>query len=112
MKDNPISQELMREEIKEAQNNTINVLFIVRATLYQSLGGDTIQILKTAEALRKLGVKVEIGLTTDTFDYVKYDIVHFFNIIRPSDILYHFKQSRRKVISTIFVDYTESEIKS
>ena len=112
MKDNPISQELMREEIKEAQNNTISVLFIVRATLYQSLGGDTIQILKTAEALRKLGVKVEIGLTTDTFDYVKYDIVHFFNIIRPSDILYHFKQSRRKVISTIFVDYTESEIKS
>lgn len=88
----------------------MNVLFISRATLFKSPGGDTIQILKTAEGLRRLNVNVEIGLSSDDFDYEKYDIVHFFNIIRPADILYHFKKSKRNVISTIFVDYTEAEI--
>ena len=88
----------------------MNVLFISRATLFESPGGDTIQILKTAEGLRKLNVNVEIGLSSDDFDYEKYDIVHFFNIIRPADILYHFKKSKRNVISTIFVDYTEAEL--
>lgn len=88
----------------------MNVLFIARSTLYESPGGDTIQVLKTAEALRKLDVNVEIGLTTAEFDYSKYDIVHFFNIIRPADIIYHFEQSKKTVISTIFVDYTEPEI--
>lgn len=90
----------------------ITVLFIARATLYDSPGGDTVQLVKTAEELRKLGITVDIGLTTADFDYEKYDIVHFFNIIRPADILYHFKKSKRNVISTIFVDYTEQEIKS
>jgi glycosyltransferase involved in cell wall biosynthesis len=90
----------------------MNVLFIARATLYDSPGGDTVQILKTAEELRKLAVTVDIGLCTDEFDYQKYDIVHFFNIIRPADILYHFNKSKRTVISTIFVDYSEAEIKS
>lgn len=90
----------------------MKVLFITRSTLYESLGGDTIQVLKTAEELRKIGVAVDIGLTTDEFEYQKYDIIHFFNIIRPADILCHFKQAKRTVISTIFVDYKESEIKS
>ncbi|MCG2610366.1 glycosyltransferase family 4 protein [Flavobacterium sp. SM15] len=90
----------------------MNVLFIARATLYDSPGGDTVQLLKTAEGLRKLGVTVDIGLTTGTFDHHKYDIIHFFNIIRPADILFHFRKSKRTVISTIFVDYTESEIQT
>ncbi len=90
----------------------MKALFIARSTLYESPGGDTVQVLKTAEELRKLGVTVDVGLTTDIFDYAKYDIVHFFNIIRPSDILYHFKRSDCTVISTIFVDYTESEIRA
>lgn len=90
----------------------MNVLFIARATMYDSPGGDTVQILKTAEELRKLGVTVTVGLTTSEFDYIQYDIVHFFNIIRPADILYHFNQAKRTVISTIYVDYTEQEIRT
>ncbi|MDR3273307.1 MAG: glycosyltransferase family 4 protein [Flavobacteriaceae bacterium] len=89
----------------------MKVLFIARATLYSSWGGDTVQIEKTAENLRKLGVHVDIGLTNDTFDYDFYDIIHFFNIIRPSDIIYHAKKARKYVISTIFVDYEEYERK-
>ena len=90
----------------------MKVLFIARATLYESPGGDTIQLLKTAEALQRLDIEITIGLTNETFDYEVYDIVHFFNIIRPADILPHFKRAKRNVISTIFVDYTEAEIRS
>lgn len=88
----------------------MKVLFISRATLYDSPGGDTIQIEKTAKYLRKLGLSVDIGLTNESFDYGQYDLVHFFNIIRPADILFHAKKSKKYVISTIFVDYEEFEI--
>lgn len=90
----------------------MKVLFIARATLYESPGGDTVQLLKTAEALQQFNINITIGLTNETFNYETYDIVHFFNIIRPADILSHFKKSRVRVISTIFVDYTEAEIRS
>lgn len=94
------------------KDKQIKVLFISRATLFDSPGGDTIQILKTAEGLRSLNVLVDIGLTGDNFNYDQYDIVHFFNIIRPADILYHFKRAKKTVISTIFVDYSESDLKA
>ncbi|MFV0162256.1 glycosyltransferase family 4 protein [Empedobacter falsenii] len=91
----------------------MKVLFITRATLYESPGGDTIQIVKTAEELRKLGVEIDIYLTnTKNINYHQYDIIHFFNIIRPADILHHFEYANKSVISTIFVDYEEAEIKS
>jgi glycosyltransferase involved in cell wall biosynthesis len=87
----------------------MKVLFIARATLYESPGGDTVQILKTAQELRNFGVLVDVHITTDKVCHDNYDIVHFFNIIRPADILWHFKRSKRTVISTIYVDYNESE---
>lgn len=87
----------------------MRVLFISRSTLYESPGGDTVQILKTAEYLRKLNVEVEIGLCNQNFDYKSYDLVHFFNIIRPADIIYHLRKAPKTVISTIYVDYTETE---
>lgn len=90
----------------------MNVLFIARSTLYKSPGGDTIQIIKTAEHLETLGVQVEIGLCNQKFKYDQYDLIHFFNIIRPGDILCHLKRSPKSVISTIFVDYTETEIRT
>lgn len=90
----------------------MNILFITRATLYESPGGDTVQIIKTAEALRRLGIQVTIGLTNQKFIYKDYDLIHYFNIIRPADILFHFKRSRINVISSIFVDYLEADKKS
>lgn len=88
----------------------MKVLMISRATLFESPGGDTIQIVKTADFLRKLDVDVDIKLTSDMIDYEKYDLIHFFNIIRPADILYHInKTSIPFVVSTIYVNYTEAE---
>jgi glycosyltransferase involved in cell wall biosynthesis len=91
----------------------MNILFISRATLFSNPGGDTIQIINTAECLRKLGVQIDIRLTNEPIDYSQFDLIHFFNIIRPSDILHHIKRSRKPyVVSTIFVDYYEYEKKN
>jgi len=88
----------------------MHVLMISRPTLYSSVGGDTIQIQNTARYLRELGVQVAIRLADEEIDYRPYDLIHFFNIIRPADILFHINESRLPfVVSTIYVDYSEYE---
>lgn len=82
------------------------VAFISRATLYTSPGGDTKQLDLTAQNLRKMGVSVDVYLTYETIDYSQYDLLHFFNIIRPADIMKHTRLSGKPyVVSTIFVEY-------
>ncbi len=86
----------------------IKVAMIARSTLYTIKGGDTIQICETARCLVALGITVDIKLTNQPIDYKKYDLLHFFNIIRPADILYHVKKSGKPfVLSPILVDYSE-----
>jgi glycosyltransferase involved in cell wall biosynthesis len=85
----------------------MKVIMISRSTLYNSPGGDTIQIHMTAKHLRELGVEVDILTSENNVDYEKYDLIHFFNIIRPDDIVHHLQKNRPYVISTIFVDYSE-----
>ena len=86
----------------------IKVALIARSTLFSSKGGDTIQILETAKFLTNLGITAEIKLTDEKIDYAAYDLLHFFNITRPADILYHIKRSKKPiVISPIFIDYSE-----
>lgn len=81
---------------------------ISRSSMYAIRGGDTIQVLKTAEELNKLGVTAEVFRACDSISYDKFDLLHFFNIIRPSDHLYHIKRSGKPyVVSTIYVDYSE-----
>jgi glycosyltransferase involved in cell wall biosynthesis len=86
----------------------VKILFISRASLFSNRGGDTIQIEQTARWLKKQDVEVDIRLCNEAIDYQSYDLLHFFNIIRPSDILYHIRASSKPyVVSTIFVDYRE-----
>jgi glycosyltransferase involved in cell wall biosynthesis len=88
----------------------MKVAFILRATLYSTPGGDTKQVDMTARYLRLLGVEVDIFLTNNHIDYHRYDLLHFFNIIRPADIIYHIKRSKKPyVVSTIFLDYGDFE---
>src|SRR5215213_3253762 len=91
----------------------MNILFLFRATLYSNPGGDTIQITNTAEGLKKMGINVDVQLTNAKITYTSYDLIHFFNIIRPGDILFHIEASGKPyVVSTIFVDYSEYERKT
>src|SRR6476619_4365420 len=85
----------------------MKVIMISRSTLYSSPGGDTMQIHMTAKHLRELGVEVDILTAENKVQYEKYDLIHFFNIIRPDDIMRHIRKNRRYVISTVFVDYSE-----
>ena len=91
----------------------MKIAFISRSTLYSSPGGDTTQLDMTAANLRNLGVEVDVYLTNQEIDYAKYDLLHFFNIIRPADILKHIlKTDVPFVVSTIFVQYGEYEKKA
>lgn len=86
----------------------MKVLFIVRSTLFTNKGGDTIQVQKTAEYLRKEGIDITIRLTNETIDYRPYQLLHLFNITRPADILVHIRKSAKHyVLSPIFVEYEE-----
>lgn len=86
---------------------------VVRDTFYVSPGGDTVQVLMTKKYLEALGLQVEIALGNDKkIKYEYFSIIHFFNIIRPDDILPHIQSNIPYVISTIFVDYSEYEKKA
>jgi glycosyltransferase involved in cell wall biosynthesis len=86
----------------------MKVLIITRSTLYSQRGGDTVQVLETARHLRASGVTVDIRLADEKIVYSQYDLLHFFNMIRPADILFHIHRSGKPyVVSTIFVDYSE-----
>jgi glycosyltransferase involved in cell wall biosynthesis len=90
----------------------MKVLFISRATLFTNKGGDTIQVINTANHLIDTGVTVDIKLCSEEITYDRYELIHFFNIIRPSDILTHVDKSKLPfVISTIYVNYSEYEKK-
>ena len=85
----------------------IKVAMIVRSTLFTVKGGDTIQVTQTAAHLSRIGVVADVKITNEKINYSEYDLLHFFNISRPADILYHIKTSKKPfVISTIFIDYT------
>ncbi len=84
---------------------------IGRATLFSHPGGDTMQLAKTAEYLNKIeNLRVDVNTVDQKIDYTVYDLIHLFNISRPSDLLGVINKSKKPyVISTIFVDFSEAE---
>ncbi len=91
----------------------MRVAFISRSTLFTVRGGDTVQLVKTAEWLRKLGVEVDLYCGPGKISYERYDVIHGFNVIRPVELLEHFRKFKGlKVLSTIYVDYSEYELKA
>lgn len=86
----------------------MKVLFVNRGSFDLVKGGDTIQMNCTAKELRKIGVQVDIySIKFGLINYENYDLIHFFNITRPSEILTHISKTNKPfVISTIYVDYS------
>ncbi len=87
------------------------ILFLSRKTLFSDPGGDTVQILKSAEAIRQFGVSVNISTELNP-KLSGYDLVHIFNMTRPQEayiqMLYAKKAGVPLALSTIYVDYSES----
>lgn len=92
----------------------LHILFQSRTTLFSVPGGDTIQILKTAEEMKKLGCLVDISIELEP-DLTGYDLVHLFNLVRPQETYLQALNAKRHgkpvVLSTIYVDYSEYEHK-
>ncbi|MDG1347934.1 MAG: glycosyltransferase family 4 protein [Crocinitomicaceae bacterium] len=85
----------------------MKVLFVNRNSSFSVPGGDTVQMEGTAKYLRELGITVEIYHKDTKIDYADFQLIHFFNITRPAEILEHTSKSNLPyVVSTIFVDYT------
>lgn len=90
----------------------MKVAFIIRSTLFTTPGGDTIQVNETAMHLKEIGVEVDIRTTDEKINYNSYNLLHFFNITRPADILVHIKRSQKPfVVSTILIDYSDYDKK-
>ncbi|MEO8111198.1 MAG: glycosyltransferase family 4 protein [Ginsengibacter sp.] len=86
----------------------MRVALIARSTLFTAKGGDTIQVEKTAKYMNCLGVQADIKLTHEKIDYSAYDLLHFFNLIRPGDILPHIRANAKPfVVTPIMVNYSE-----
>jgi glycosyltransferase involved in cell wall biosynthesis len=86
----------------------MKVLFTARANLFAQPGGDTRQVVQTAEALRQLGVEVDIQLRGEKPVFSNYDLIHFFNAGRPADIAAWLPKIKQPlVVSSIWVDYSE-----
>lgn len=86
----------------------IKVAMITRGTLFTAKGGDTVQVLETARHLASLNVIADVKLSNEVIDYAEYDLLHFFNITRPADILSHINKSKKPfVVSPILIDYSE-----
>ncbi len=90
----------------------VKVLMQSRTTLFTVPGGDTIQMLKTAEALRKIGCTVEISTELEP-ELSLYDLVHLFNLTRPQELYLQATNARRQnrniVLSPVYVSYREYE---
>jgi glycosyltransferase involved in cell wall biosynthesis len=85
----------------------MKIALISRATLLTAKGGDSVQITETKAHLEKLGVDAEIILNGSVINYEQYDLLHFFNLIRPADILRHIKKSGKPfLITPIWIDYS------
>lgn len=84
----------------------MRVLFCVRHNFHTSPGGAQVQILKTCEELRKLGVSCDLTTTPYGVDYSHYDLVHLTDLTWIYDLLEYLKVLRTvkipRVLSTIY----------
>ena len=83
----------------------MNILFQSKSDLYNPKGGDTIQMEKLAEEIKKLGHSVDINLSINA-DLSNYDLVNIFNINHIVEFYPQFKNAKRQnkkvVISAIY----------
>ena len=87
----------------------MNIGLLARKTLHSQPGGDTVQVKQSAAALKRLGHTCSI-ITSGMALPKDLDVLHFFNLGRPSDVLYYFKKfPGKKIISTVYVDYSMAD---
>ena len=85
----------------------MKVALVTRSTFQSAYGGDTVQVMETARQLRLLGIDATVTTTQDLRSSDRYDLLHFFNITRPADMLRHTRRHDIPyVITPIWIDYS------
>ncbi len=88
----------------------MKVLLCIREDYFRNFAGDSMQVLKTQEFLRKRGVKADIN-NGSISDYSSYDIVHLFNLTPMGETYKYFKLAlhyrKNIVVSPIYWDLTQ-----
>lgn len=78
----------------------MKVLLALRTDGLRRVGGDTIQVLRTKDALERLGLEVKI--TTDVNAPLRgYDLVHLFNLLRVHETFWFAWRAQRLGIPTV-----------
>jgi len=90
----------------------MKVLFVTRPTVFSGPGGDTVQLKNTAAALERCNVSVDIASEVEP-SMEGYDLVHFYNLRNPQDLLNNVRRASSKgiptVLSTIWGSYLEGD---
>lgn len=71
----------------------MKVLLCIRNDYYRNFAGDSMQVLKTAQYLKKIGVDVDIN-NGSIINYSNYDIVHLFNLTRIGETYSYYKKAK------------------
>jgi glycosyltransferase involved in cell wall biosynthesis len=89
----------------------MRALLVIREDAQRTLGGDTIQMLKTRAVLETLGLTVEVRGTDELDDLPACDIAHVFNIQTAESSWAAFKALQERgvptVLSSIYWDTLE-----
>jgi len=72
----------------------VKILMWARSDLYDYIGGDRVQIENTANALRVLGVDVDIA-TDINIDIETYDLVHVFQLDWTPETYFYVQKARK-----------------
>jgi GT2 family glycosyltransferase/glycosyltransferase involved in cell wall biosynthesis len=82
-----------------------------RPDAYTVPGGDTVQMLRTKEALERRGIEVDVSLDAEPDGLGRYDVIHVFNLQNPDIQLKQILALRKAglpiALSTIFWDHKE-----
>lgn len=86
----------------------MKVLLCIRNDYYRNFAGDSMQVIKTAQYLTKMGLEVDIN-DGGIIDYSSYDIIHLFNLTRIKDAYSYYKiakayNKKNIVLSSVYWD--------
>jgi glycosyltransferase involved in cell wall biosynthesis len=88
------------EEATKSRGPALSVLFAVREDLYDAPGGDTVQVVNTAAALRALGVSVVVS-SGNRVAPEDFDCVHLWHLERVHETYVHLlcaRQAKKPVV--------------
>jgi glycosyltransferase involved in cell wall biosynthesis len=78
----------------------MKVLMQARVSLFAVPGGDTVQIVETMRALRRLGVEADLS-TSLTADLRSYALVHLFNLGRVQETAFHARRAAQAGVTVV-----------